>query len=147
MLLYLLWECCCWGSRVVGFQQVFLSSAFLRQSHMTAFSSKILIISSLHLFTPLCFLGLLTGRLVYVLWHLRNTIFQPANLLYSSSYRREPGFLPPVKLLKNSGYTTETDAGQRSVLTIKVGSMEQNLGNDTWHCGRSWLPSLWSKLV
>lgn len=130
MLLCLLLGCCCWGSGVVGFQQFFLSSTFPR-SHVTAFS-KILIISSLHLFTPLCFLGLLTRRLVYILWHLRNTIFQPANLLYSSSYRREPGFLPTVMLFKNSGYTTETDAGQTSVLTIKAGSMEQNLGDNRY---------------
>lgn len=90
---------CCWGSGVVWFQWSFLSSAFVR-SHVTAFSSANLIVSSVHLFTSLCFLGLLTRRLVYIVWHLRNTIFQSANLLYARSYRKEPGCLPAVKLFK-----------------------------------------------
>lgn len=90
---------CCWGSGVVWFQWSFLSSVFV-MSHVTAFSSANLIVSSVHLFTSLCFLGLLTRRLVYIVWHLRNTIFQSANLLYAKSYRKEPGCLPAVKLLK-----------------------------------------------
>lgn len=67
-------ECCCWGSGLVRSHWSFPCSVF-RGSHVTAFSSENLIISSLHLFSSLCLLGLLTRRLVYIVWHFKKYHF------------------------------------------------------------------------